>query len=82
VILRRTDGRPLVIGHRGARSVAPENTLEALSAAVDAGADLVEFDVSPGLLVAHSPDEAPERPLRLEEALAYLAESGSACTST
>jgi glycerophosphoryl diester phosphodiesterase len=74
VNLRRTDGRPLVIGHRGARLVAPENTLEALSAAVDAGADLVEFDVSPGLLVAHSPDEAPERPLRLEEALAYLAD--------
>jgi glycerophosphoryl diester phosphodiesterase len=73
VNLNRTAGRPLVIGHRGARSVAPENTLEALRAAVDSGADLVEFDVSPGLLLAHSPDEAPERPLSLAEALDHLA---------
>jgi glycerophosphoryl diester phosphodiesterase len=74
VNLRRTAGRPLVIGHRGARSVAPENTLEALRAAVAAGADLVEFDVSPGLRIAHSLDESPERPLLLDEALAELAD--------
>lgn len=35
----------LVIGHRGAAGVAPENTLEALQAGVDAGADMLEFDV-------------------------------------
>jgi glycerophosphoryl diester phosphodiesterase len=73
VNLRRADGRPLVIGHRGARSLAPENSLEALAAAVEAGADLVEFDVSPGLLVAHSPDEAPDSPLTLAAAVDYLA---------
>ena len=32
VIVRRGDGRPLVIGHRGAAAVAPENTIEALAA--------------------------------------------------
>lgn len=36
---------PLIIGHRGASSVAPENTLGAFREAVDAGADGVEFDV-------------------------------------
>lgn len=70
--LRRTGDRPLVIGHRGARSLAPENTLQALQAAIDAGADLVEFDVSPGLVLAHSPHEVPDDPLTLDEALDHL----------
>lgn len=35
----------LVIGHRGAAGVAPENTLESLRAGVDAGADMLEFDI-------------------------------------
>lgn len=35
----------LVIGHRGAAGLAPENTLEALQAGADAGADMLEFDV-------------------------------------
>jgi glycerophosphoryl diester phosphodiesterase len=35
----------LVIGHRGAAGVAPENTLEALRAGIDAGADMLEFDI-------------------------------------
>ena len=35
----------LIIGHRGAAGVAPENSLEALQAGVDAGADMLEFDV-------------------------------------
>ncbi len=35
----------LVIGHRGAAGIAPENSLEALRAGVDAGADMLEFDV-------------------------------------
>jgi glycerophosphoryl diester phosphodiesterase len=37
--------QPLIIGHRGASSVAPENTLIAFEAAMTAGADGVEFDV-------------------------------------
>ena len=35
----------LVIGHRGAAGVAPENTLESLHAGIDAGADMLEFDI-------------------------------------
>ncbi len=36
---------PLIIGHRGASAVAPENTLSAFSRALADGADGVEFDV-------------------------------------
>jgi glycerophosphoryl diester phosphodiesterase len=36
---------PLVIGHRGAAGLAPENTLAAIQVAIDLGADAVEFDV-------------------------------------
>jgi glycerophosphoryl diester phosphodiesterase len=37
--------QPLIIGHRGASAVAPENTIAAFKAAIDAGADGIEFDV-------------------------------------
>jgi glycerophosphoryl diester phosphodiesterase len=71
--LRRGDGRrPLVIGHRGAAAVAPENTLAALEAAVAAGVDLVEFDISPGLRLGHSLDELPAEALSLDRALSFL----------
>jgi glycerophosphoryl diester phosphodiesterase len=36
---------PLIIGHRGAAAVAPENTLISFQTALDAGADGLEFDV-------------------------------------
>jgi glycerophosphoryl diester phosphodiesterase len=36
---------PLIIGHRGASAVAPENTLAAFAAAIAVGADGIEFDV-------------------------------------
>ena len=39
------DGRVEVIAHRGFSAGAPENTLAAIDAAIDAGADAVEFDV-------------------------------------
>lgn len=35
----------LIIGHRGAAGQKPENTLQGLQEAIDAGADMVEFDV-------------------------------------
>lgn len=35
----------LIIGHRGAAGVAPENSLESLHAAVEAGVDMLEFDI-------------------------------------
>lgn len=71
--LRRDGARPLVVGHRGAAAVAPENTLASLEAAVLAGADLVEFDVSPGLVLAHAPNERPNEVISLDVALAFLA---------
>ncbi len=37
---------PLVIAHRGFRSVAPENTLAAFAAAFDSGASWIELDVA------------------------------------
>lgn len=74
--LLRGDGRPLVIGHRGAAAVAPENTRAALEAAVAAGVDVVEFDISPGLRLGHSPDELPEETLTLDDALELLAPTG------
>lgn len=63
-----------MIGHRGAAAVAPANTLEGLRAAVDAGANLVEFDVGAGLVLGHPGERPAERPPRLEDALELLAE--------
>lgn len=37
--------RPMCIGHRGARGLAPENTLSSVRAALAAGADAIEVDV-------------------------------------
>ena len=74
--LRRATGRPLVIGHRGAAAVAPENTLAALEAAVAARVDLVEFDISPGLRLGHSLDELPAEDLSLDDALEFLKRHG------
>jgi glycerophosphoryl diester phosphodiesterase len=64
----------MVIGHRGAAAVAPENTIEALAAAVAAGADAVEFDVGKGLLLGHDPSPAGE--LHLSHALEFLRDKG------
>jgi|SRR5215216_1302816 len=36
---------PLIIGHRGASAVAPENTMAAFREAISVGADGIEFDV-------------------------------------
>jgi glycerophosphoryl diester phosphodiesterase len=51
---------PRVIAHRGARRVAPENTVEAFVAAAALGADGVELDVrrtaDGGLVVHHDAD--------------------------
>ncbi len=43
----------LRIGHRGAAALAPENTVASVRAAVAAGVDGIEFDVCPGVVVAH-----------------------------
>jgi glycerophosphoryl diester phosphodiesterase len=59
VIDIRRDGQPYVrIGHRGAATLAPENTLDSFRAAIDVGVDLIEFDVldlrNGPLVLAHS----------------------------
>jgi glycerophosphoryl diester phosphodiesterase len=69
-------GRPLVIGHRGAAALAPENTLASLQAALAAGVDVVEFDISPGLRLGHSLEELPDDELSLDEALEFLGPQG------
>ena len=37
--------KPTVIAHRGFSASAPENTLPAFQSAIDAGADMIEFDI-------------------------------------
>jgi glycerophosphoryl diester phosphodiesterase len=37
--------RPLVIAHRGASAIAPENTLSAIKKAIEMGVDMIELDV-------------------------------------
>src|SRR5439155_14345872 len=52
----------LVVAHRGASRVAPENTLEAFEAALALGADGVELDVhrtADGALVVHHDAAVP-----------------------
>jgi glycerophosphoryl diester phosphodiesterase len=76
VNLRHPEGRPHVIGHRGAAALAPENTLEAIEAAVAAGADLVEFDVAEGLVLHHPGHRRAAAPPSLDDALDLLAARG------
>jgi glycerophosphoryl diester phosphodiesterase len=55
--------RPLVLAHRGASRVAPENTIEAFSRARELGADGVELDVrrtADDVLVVHHDPEIEE----------------------
>lgn len=73
---------PRRVGHKGAAHLAPGNTLAGFAAAVDAGVDMIEFDVlserpdgSGRLLLAHDYRAlaATERPITLQEGLRHLA---------
>lgn len=44
-LFSRTDGRPLVIAHRGGAAIGPENTLEVLRSTAAIGADVLEIDL-------------------------------------
>jgi glycerophosphoryl diester phosphodiesterase len=68
VPLRRPFGNrlPVVVGHRGAPRLAPENTPACFAAAAEAGASWVELDVrrcADGLVVCHDPALTDLRPL-------------------
>ncbi len=73
--------RPLRVGHKGADLLAPGNTLASFRAAMDAGVDMIEFDVlsehtdgSGRLLLAHDYESLHDgSPLTLEQGLAHLA---------
>ncbi len=58
--LLRGDGPPIRVGHRGAALLAPENTLRSFEAAIEAGAEAIEFDVldllDGPLVLAHCDD--------------------------
>ena len=82
ISLERREGRPLRIGHRGAATLAPANTLASLRAALEVGVDLIEFDVVTGsdgtLVVSHSPGEIrPDTPT-LDEILSFFVEEAPA----
>jgi glycerophosphoryl diester phosphodiesterase len=72
----RPPKRPLVLGHRGYRSLAPENTLPAFLAALEHGADGVEFDVqkepSGAYVVVHDAPARDAAAPRLRDVLAGL----------
>ena len=57
---RVSQRHPIIVGHRGAQGLAPENTLAAFRAAADLNIDGVEFDVmrtADGHLVVFHDDE-------------------------
>jgi glycerophosphoryl diester phosphodiesterase len=64
------------IGHKGADLIVPGNTLASFDAAVEAGVDMIEFDVLPHqgrLVLAHDHDHDLSHAPTLEEGLAHLA---------
>jgi len=69
------------VGHKGADLIAPGNTHASFDAALEAGVDMIEFDVLPErggdkLLLAHDHDDARSRAaLTLDTGLAHLASS-------
>ena len=68
-------GRPLLrIGHKGADLIAPGNTIASFDAALEAGVDMIEFDVlrtRTRTVLAHDyADVASRSPLTLDQGLA------------
>jgi glycerophosphoryl diester phosphodiesterase len=65
------------VGHKGADLIAPGNTFASFDAALEAGVDMIEFDVlldrTGGLFLAHDyKDLASRAAATLEEGLRYL----------
>ena len=70
----RTEDPALIIAHRGSAATAPENTMAAVRAALDGGADSVEIDVQETaegeVVVFHDSDfmKTAKNPLKIWEA--------------
>jgi glycerophosphoryl diester phosphodiesterase len=58
--MRNDKNRILIIGHRGASTIAPENTLKSFKKAIELKADYIEFDVQETLdrelVITHDED--------------------------
>ncbi|MEA2185719.1 MAG: glycerophosphoryl diester phosphodiesterase [Solirubrobacteraceae bacterium] len=71
------------VGHKGADHIAPGNTFASFEAALQAGVDMIEFDVlaehpdgSGELLLAHDWEDATQRtPHTLDEGLAHFGDA-------
>ncbi len=70
------------VGHKGADLIAPGNTLASFDAALEAGVDMIEFDVLPEdqhalattpLLLAHDYGHPLDQAMTLEQGLDHLA---------
>jgi glycerophosphoryl diester phosphodiesterase len=66
------------VGHKGADLIAPGNTAESFDAALEAGVDMIEFDVlrtRTRIVLAHDfGDVASRSPLTLDDGLGYLSQ--------
>src|SRR5436305_15204867 len=75
------------VGHKGADLIVPGNTLASFDAALEAGVDMIEFDVLASgeddrLLLAHDYRDAARRaPVTLQAGLAHLASERFAATA-
>jgi glycerophosphoryl diester phosphodiesterase len=66
------------VGHKGADAIVKGNTLASFDAALDAGVDMIEFDIMPyprtgELVLAHDPSAVGQNPPTLYEGLLHLA---------
>jgi glycerophosphoryl diester phosphodiesterase len=56
---KNNNHKPIILGHRGAKSIAPENTLASFQTALEIGVDMLELDVHLSkdgeLMVIHDP---------------------------
>ncbi len=79
--LRRPPSGVVRVAHRGGAALAPENTLQAITAAAGVGIDAVELDVLRGgdgaLVLAHGPSVPADAPL-LADALDLVRSLGIA----
>jgi glycerophosphoryl diester phosphodiesterase len=65
----------IIIGHRGAKGLATENSLESIKLGIESGSDMIEVDVrlqSKNLVLSHDPTLKTENYCLLSEALELI----------